>query len=204
MDNSRGSGKGKAKDIEGPKPLGAHAKAAHVEVMVNRPRSPTKVSISSLKDRERARVEVRKPTLIPPPAMAATIRPAALLLLAVGCGCATGLLTPARLPGVSVCTSPQRVAQAPRACALPSASPPPSSGDLAAAPSATAVEDAVPSRGPRPELSPMEVVQAQLALFRSAEEEDLDQCWSFFSPYGPTYDVRIAWHDPQPWRSPQP
>jgi len=56
MDNSRGSGK--AIHIYIPKPLGTHAKAAHVKVMKGGPRIPTKVSISSLKDHERARVEV--------------------------------------------------------------------------------------------------------------------------------------------------
>eukprot|EP00962_Isochrysis_galbana_P040882 scaffold14890_cov140-Isochrysis_galbana.AAC.2 len=48
-----GCGGGKAIYIYVPKPLGAH-----MEVMVNEPRVPTQVSISILKDHERARVEV--------------------------------------------------------------------------------------------------------------------------------------------------
>eukprot|EP00962_Isochrysis_galbana_P036414 scaffold12586_cov132-Isochrysis_galbana.AAC.4 len=56
MDDGRGSGK--AIHIYVPKPFGAHAKAAHMEVMVDGPGAPTKVSITILEDHERARVEV--------------------------------------------------------------------------------------------------------------------------------------------------
>eukprot|EP00962_Isochrysis_galbana_P030160 scaffold9759_cov126-Isochrysis_galbana.AAC.2 len=37
--------------------MGSHAKAAHVQIMISGPRIPTKVSVSILKDHERARVE---------------------------------------------------------------------------------------------------------------------------------------------------
>eukprot|EP00962_Isochrysis_galbana_P035539 scaffold12190_cov120-Isochrysis_galbana.AAC.9 len=56
MDNSRGSGK--AIGINGPKPLGAHAKAAHVEVVIGGPRVPTKVSIVIMKVGDDKAVEV--------------------------------------------------------------------------------------------------------------------------------------------------
>jgi hypothetical protein len=122
-----------------------------------------------------------------------------LLLLAVGCGAATGLLTPLRLPAVYSRTSPFRLASAPRACTPSSDSPPPRGNDavtaaaaFAGAPNALAVAEAALSLGPRPGLSPLEVVEAQLALFKSAEDEDLEHCWSYFSPYGPTYDVSHA------------
>jgi len=56
MDDSRGSGK--AIDIMGPKPIGAHAKAAHVKIVVNTPGAPTKVSIMVMKVGDRKAVEV--------------------------------------------------------------------------------------------------------------------------------------------------
>eukprot|EP00962_Isochrysis_galbana_P038889 scaffold13880_cov183-Isochrysis_galbana.AAC.1 len=63
MDNSCGSGK--AKGINGPKPLGAHAKAAHVEVVVSGPRVPTKVSIVIMKIGNDEAVEVREVVVEP-------------------------------------------------------------------------------------------------------------------------------------------
>jgi len=56
MDDSCGSGK--AKDIKGPKPLGAHAEAAHMQIMKGGPRIPTKVSIVVMKVGEKEAVEV--------------------------------------------------------------------------------------------------------------------------------------------------
>jgi hypothetical protein len=131
-----------------------------------------------------------------PPRMAVAVR-SAVLLLAIGCGGAAGLLTPVRLPRIYSRLSLHRVAQPPLACAAPLPSPPPPSDDPAVATAPTAEDEAVPIRGPRPELSPLEVVEAQLALFKSAEEEDLEHCWSFFSPYGPTYDVSKNWRGSQ-------
>eukprot|EP00962_Isochrysis_galbana_P035917 scaffold12338_cov119-Isochrysis_galbana.AAC.6 len=58
MDYSCGSGKGKAVDIMGPKPIGAYAKAAHVEVVVNTPGAPTKVSIIVMEIGDHEAVEI--------------------------------------------------------------------------------------------------------------------------------------------------
>eukprot|EP00962_Isochrysis_galbana_P002301 scaffold606_cov115-Isochrysis_galbana.AAC.1 len=58
MDNSRGSGK--AIGINGPQPLGAHAEAAHVEVVEGGPRVPTEISIMVMKVGEKEAVEVRE------------------------------------------------------------------------------------------------------------------------------------------------
>lgn len=68
---------------------------------------------------------------------------------------------------------------APRACATPS----PSGGD---APSAAV------ANGPNPALSPTDVVMAQLELLKRGDNEDLEECWSYVSPYGPLTDVRSA------------
>eukprot|EP00962_Isochrysis_galbana_P026978 scaffold8434_cov112-Isochrysis_galbana.AAC.2 len=63
MDNSRGSGK--AKGINGPQPLGTHAKAAHVKVMEGGPRVPTKVSIMIMKVGKKEAVEIREVVVDP-------------------------------------------------------------------------------------------------------------------------------------------
>jgi len=55
---NNGCGSGKAIDIKGPQPVGAHAEAAHVEVVVDEPGVPTKGRIFSLENGERAAVEV--------------------------------------------------------------------------------------------------------------------------------------------------
>eukprot|EP00962_Isochrysis_galbana_P050733 scaffold22083_cov118-Isochrysis_galbana.AAC.1 len=75
MDDGRGSGK--AIHIYGPKPFGAHAKAAHVEVVVNRSRIPTKVSIMIMErgDRETVKVgEIVVDPLLPRLVVSAEIR----------------------------------------------------------------------------------------------------------------------------------
>eukprot|EP00962_Isochrysis_galbana_P004735 scaffold1302_cov114-Isochrysis_galbana.AAC.13 len=63
MDDSCGSGK--AIGINGPKPLGAHAKAAHMEVMEGGPRVPTKISIMIMEVGEKEAVEVREVVVDP-------------------------------------------------------------------------------------------------------------------------------------------
>eukprot|EP00962_Isochrysis_galbana_P026020 scaffold8033_cov114-Isochrysis_galbana.AAC.1 len=63
MDNSCGSGK--AIGINGPQPLGTHAKAAHVKIMICGPRVPTKVSIMIMKVGNDEAVEVREVVVDP-------------------------------------------------------------------------------------------------------------------------------------------
>eukprot|EP00962_Isochrysis_galbana_P024370 scaffold7464_cov136-Isochrysis_galbana.AAC.4 len=63
MDNGRGSGK--AIHIYIPKPFGAHAKAAHVEILINRPCIPTKVSIMVMEVGNHEAVEVGEVVVYP-------------------------------------------------------------------------------------------------------------------------------------------
>ena len=63
MDDSRGSGK--AVHVKGPKPLGAHAKAAHMQIMESGPRIPTKVSVMIMKVGDHEAVEVREVVVDP-------------------------------------------------------------------------------------------------------------------------------------------
>eukprot|EP00962_Isochrysis_galbana_P005945 scaffold1598_cov121-Isochrysis_galbana.AAC.1 len=63
MDDSCGSGK--AKDINGPQPFGAHAKAAHMKIMISGPSVPTKVSIVIMKVGKNEAVKVREVVVDP-------------------------------------------------------------------------------------------------------------------------------------------
>eukprot|EP00962_Isochrysis_galbana_P005895 scaffold1588_cov120-Isochrysis_galbana.AAC.1 len=63
MDDSCGSGN--AKDINGPQPFRAHAKAAHMKIMISGPSVPTKVSIMVMKVGNDEAVEIREVVVDP-------------------------------------------------------------------------------------------------------------------------------------------
>ena len=72
----------------------------------------------------------------------------------------------------------RRIGLALRASVVPS---PPPSDDGAL--SSTAIH------GPDPSLSPADVVLAQLELLQRGDNEALEECWKYVSPYGPLTDV---------------